>query len=424
VLRGGYGLNYNQEEIAISANVYGNPGITVSPNFVQSTPTAPNPGILYATASDVHSLFGYPPNPNVLSSASSHFGANGLPTTGQTSVTAFPSTLPTIYVQHYSLETNYDLGFRTVLSWGYSGSVSRHTFFHYDQNAVASVQGLPLNPQVNSVNFFGNNGHGNYNSMLLSVRHQMAHQVMGEAQFNWAKSMDTSSAPYQMQDYPYDPSLSYGRSDYNVNRLFKLYALWQPIIFRGNHGWVEKIVGGWSFSGIFNLHTGFPWTPTYPVAGNLYCSACSYSSLLPAAYRGGAGNDTSNDAFKSGPGVGSGVNSNFPKGGLGYFTPPTYKLAPAFPATGATIPQRPGVGRNSFTGPGYRALSLTASKTFGFPRLREGAGLQIRADAFNVFNNLNFNQTGISNNITSSNFGQATTALGGRIITMAARFDF
>ena len=52
MIRGGYGLNYNQEEIAISANVQGNPGLVVTPTFTLSTPTSPNPGIVYATSSE------------------------------------------------------------------------------------------------------------------------------------------------------------------------------------------------------------------------------------------------------------------------------------------------------------------------------------------------------------------------------------
>src|SRR5437899_12042341 len=60
VVRGGYGLNYNQEEIAISANIAGNPGLVVFPSLNMSTPSSPNPGIIYATSSNVHSLFGYP----------------------------------------------------------------------------------------------------------------------------------------------------------------------------------------------------------------------------------------------------------------------------------------------------------------------------------------------------------------------------
>lgn len=428
VVRGGFGLNYNQEEIAISAQSYFNPGLEVSPNFTMSTPSSPNPGIIYAVPSDVHSLYGYPPNPNTIQS----FGTNGLPTAGQVSVNAFRTNFPTMYTEHYSLDTQTDLGAQFVLTLGYQGSVTRHTYFHYDENAVASVRGLPLNPQVNSVNFWDNIGHGSYNAMLASLKHQFAHNFMLDAQLTWARSMDTSSAPYSEQDYPYDPSLNWGRSDYDIRRQEKFFAMWQPVLFHSNHQWAEKLAGGWSFSGILQLHTGFPWTPVYysPV-GSLYCSTCNYYQVLPAAYNGLGGTDTSNDAYRSGPNVGNGVNKNFPLAATSpnkaeaYFTPPALTPGPAFPATGGVPPQGPGVRRNFLTGPGYRDVDMTVSKVFGVPYWkREGAGIEVRADAFNVFNLLNFNPGSISNNITSTNFGQAQSALGSRTVTMQARFQF
>ncbi len=67
------------------------------------------------------------------------------------------------------------------------------------------------------------------------------------------------------------------------------------------------------------------------------------------------------------------------------------------------------------------------SKGFGFPNmpgLGERARLELRLDAYNVFNNLNFNPTSISNNIANSNFGEATAALAGRVVTVGARFSF
>jgi hypothetical protein len=124
VLRGGFGLNYNQEEIAISGNSSGNPGRTVSPQFSLATPTSPNPGIVYAIPSDVKTLFGYPANPNTIVS----FGANGLPTTGQLGVTALPANLPTAYTEHFSLDTQYDLGHQLVATLGYQASLTRHSY--------------------------------------------------------------------------------------------------------------------------------------------------------------------------------------------------------------------------------------------------------------------------------------------------------
>src|SRR5581483_7757778 len=152
--------------------------------------------------------------------------------------------------------------------------------------------------------------------------------------------------PYEEQYYPYDTALNWGRSDYDIRRQEKIYGMWQPTFFRGQHNVLERLVGGWSLSGILNLHTGFPWTPVFVVPGSIgsqYCSTCNYTTLLPAAYLGGAGTDTSNDAYKSGPQVGDGVNKNFPKGGLAYFVPPAVSPAPVFPATGGVPPQAPGI---------------------------------------------------------------------------------
>ena len=421
VIRGGYGINFNELEIAISANVYGNPGLIVQPSFGSGSPTDINPGIVYNTPSATNSLYGYPPNPNTIVT----FGPNGLPTNGNVGVTAFRNNMPSMYTEHYSLDTETSLGRQWVFTLGYLGTGSRHTYFHYEGNAVAAARGQALNSQVSSVNYFDNNGHGNYNAMLAGLRHQMSHSFLVDSQFTWGRSMDTSSAPYSEQDYPYNPSLNWGRSDYDLNKQLKVYGLWQPVIFHNAHNWAEKVVGGWSVSGVFNWHSGFPWTPVYGTSASLYCSTCGYFQLLPAAYLGGAGTDTSNDAFKSGPGVGSGVNKDFPNGGLAYFAPPAWTAGPTFPATGAALPQAPGIRRNSWIGPGYRDVDATLTKNFGMPYWkREGAGIEVRADAFNLFNNLNFNPTSVSNNITSSNFGQATEALGSRTVTLQARFQF
>lgn len=429
VFRGGFGINYNQNEVATSANVYNNPGIAVPVNYLLATPSSPNPGIVYSTATDVHSLYDFPPNPNVIASSKNAFASNGLPTTGTTTLSAFDTNMPTTYAEHYSLQMELDMGWSTVFSAGYTGSQSRHTYYYYDANAVASVHNVPLNPSVTNVIYYGNNGFGDYNSMIATLRHQMSHQFQAEVDYTWSKSLDTGSNPYETQDYPYNPRLSYGRSDYDVGNLVKIYGMWQPTFFHGAHNWVDKVAGGWNLSGIFNWHTGFPWSPVYVVpSGQLYCSTCSYTTLLPGAYLGGAGRNTSNAAFRSGPNVGNGVNMNFPLAatatGTAYFAPPAYTPGPAFPATGGAIPQSPGVGRNSLPGPHYRDLDATLSKTFGLPRLREGSGFQVRADVFNVFNNLNFDATKINNNITAQNFGQAYQALGARTLTLQASFNF
>ena len=433
VVRGGYGLNYNQEEISISSGIVNNPGLAVSPSLFMSSPQATNPGIVYATGTNIHSLTSYPANPN----AKSCFNSFGLPATcipgGPTpsavGVTVFPGTIPTMRVHHYSVDTQYAIGRNFVASLGYQGSISHNIFFHENTNATPAAVGDPLNPLIGGGDFWSVFGRANYNAMLAELKHNFSHQFMADAQFTWAKTLDTASAPYSsglppfnLPFFPYNPEINYGRSDYNVGKAFKVFGMWQPVFFHGSRAWIEKIAGDWSLSGVFNLHTGFPWTPYVNVAsGSLYCGQCGYGAL-PAIYLGGAGTSTSNDAFKSG--------SNFANGAQSYFAFPSY-TALTGATSGGPLPQV-GLQRNSFNGPGYKDLDLTLAKGFGLPNnkvLGEGARLEFRMDAYNVFNNLNFNPTSISNNIGSpgsnnSQFGLMTAALGARVVTLGARFSF
>jgi hypothetical protein len=418
VVRGGYGLSYNGEQIAISSNIVGNPGLAVSPVFQFNNPSScaqplPNCGIVYALSSSPTAIGGYPSNPNAIST----FGPNGLPTTGSVFITIFPKDFPTLRVHHYSADVQYDLGHQFVASLGYQGSISRDTFFNENALAVPATQGFASNPNISSGEFWNVSGRGNYNAMLAELKHQFSRGFSADAQFTWSKCMDTSSAPFSQQPYPFNSSFDYGRCDYNVGKAFKLFGVWQPVFFHGQ-GWKEKILDGWSLSGIFNIHSGFPWTPFVNVLnGNTYCSSCGYGSLLPTAYLGGAGGSTSNDAFKTV------AQSNFPNGGAAYFSP-----TPPYPVFfGTTLPPPPGVHRNSLNLPGYRDLDLTLAKGFGFPKapiLGENARVELRMDVYNLFNNLNLNPEAISNNTQNANFGTITNALAARVVTLGARFSF
>ena len=427
VVRAGYGLSFNGEQLAISANIFQNPGLAVSPTFAQTNPSAsscaqplPNCGIVYALSSGVHNLNGFQANPNAIAS----FGANGLPTTGSVNVEIFPNTLPTERVHHYSVGVEYELPQQWVASLGYQGSLSRDTFFHENPLALPATSGDPFNPQISGGDYWGVNGHGNYNALLAEIKHQFSREFMADAQYTWAKCMDTSSAPYSEQPYPFEPNLNYGRCDYNVQNSFKLFGVWQPVFFHGSHSWLEKVAGGWSLSGIFNLHSGFPWTPmvNIPNGASLYCGQCGYGTVFPAAYLGGAGGSTSNSAFEN-P-----ATSNFPNGGAAYFSTPNFTNV-VFTGTnsGTALPPFPHVARNSLNLPGYRDVDLTLAKAFGIPKapvLGENARVELRIDAYNLFNNLNLNPDMIQNNIGSSNFGTITGALAARVVTLGIRFSF
>jgi len=267
------------------------------------------------------------------------------------------------------------------------------------------------------------------------LKHQFSHSFSAEGQFTWAHSEDTNSGPYSRSPYLFDPHFSYGRSDFDMNKYFKMFGVWQPGFFHAGNNWMEKAAGGWTLSGILNLHSGFGWTPVFNIGANqLYCQLCGYGfQNIRPDYLGGAGNSTDNDAFKTGsnfsnPGtITTGPNnSSFSDN---YFSEPnlTAAFADAPGQIASAFAPAPGIGRNSFAGPGYRDVDFTFGKAFGLPNGRiigEHGQIEIKANMFNAFNLLNINPSSLSTNIANSNLGQAGSALGARVVDFQARFSF
>ena len=56
--------------------------------------------------------------------------------------------------------------------------------------------------------------------------------------------------------------------------------------------------------------------------------------------------------------------------------------------------------------------------------VKDNRALEFRADAFNLFNLLNIPVGSIQTAINAANFGQANAGLGGRTVTLQARFNF
>jgi hypothetical protein len=423
VLRGGYGLNYNQNEIAIQGNSGSNPPFIYQANFNNSRivngVASIDPNIVYSVASDPKSLFGYPANPNTTGG----YNAANLPVAGNATVIAYPSTIPTIYTQHFSLESQFQLPWQIVATAGYQGSVTRHLIVQSQAYVRTFNQGLARNPLVNNLPYFSNTGMANNNQLLASLRKNMSHGFSLDASFQWARAMDQGSQPYYIDPYSFNPSLAYGRSDYNFGKAVKVFGMWQPVFFKG-HALGHTLADGWTVSGIYNFHTGFPFTATYNVpGGNLYYGNSGYTTLRPTFYSGSGGTQHGVDAMKQTP---TG-NVNFPLAGAAqpYFGVPSTGV----PASGTAynLPSLPGVARNTFTGPNYQDLDATISKNFALPSSRffgEAAGFEVRMDAFNVLNLTNLQPSSVITDITSSNFGTFNAGLAGRIVNLQARFSF
>jgi hypothetical protein len=417
VIRGGFGIGYTGLEMAITTNTRNNPP------YLATSGTLTGDQILYATADDLYAFGVFPSNSAMVTA----FDSNNLPTGNvQLSVTGLPTDLPTAYTYRYSLEAQYDLGNRWVATLGYNGTTGHHLPMQTNLNnklATKVIAGeMSYNPKLSYIDWYEDSANSSFNALNAELQHQFSDSFQVDAQYKWSKAMDSASNAYGIPDYQFLPGYNWGPSLWDAQNTIKLWGLWSPVIFHGEHNWLEKVAGGWSFSGIMNWHSGFPFNPTY--SSNCAVTSTSQNcSYRPAAYLGGAGTSQSTDTFKK-------TNGNFADGADSYFTMPTQVAGTTWPTDGTAptpgaLPSVPGVKRNAFRGPQYWDTDFTATKAFGLPNMKvlgENARFEIRANAYNLFNQLNLASPEAS--LDSAHFGRATSVLGARTIEVEAHFKF
>ena len=210
------------------------------------------------------------------------------------------------------------------------------------------------------------------------------------------------------------------------DQAFKLYGLWQPTFFHGN-GWLHKIAGGWSLSGIWNVHSGFPGTPsTTPTP--CITRAAATANFGPQRCAGSA--DKHQQQY-----IHAGRSTQITEVTGPLFSPPRATWKGPFP--GFSPAPVPGIHRNTLNSPGYNDVDLTLEQSFRpaeYKGLGERAQLLVRADVYNFFNKTNINSLTIDGNLGSvapngtvspnSDFGVAGGALGSRTVQLQARFSF
>ncbi|HKG79239.1 MAG TPA: hypothetical protein VKA78_07465, partial [Pyrinomonadaceae bacterium] len=180
--------------------------------------------------------------------------------------------------------------------------------------------------------------------------------------------------------------------------------------FFDRSGLAGKFLGGWQISGIGQFRTGRPITFTSG-RGTLNRSARS-------------GNNTPNTTLSISE-LQSMVGLFFdPNTGLPLVVDPSLidsqgRANPAF----FTHPTAGTIGRLSLTpvdGPGYWNIDAALIKRV---RFKERLGMELRLEAFNVFNHTNFSVPN-SLDINDTDFGKINSTFDNRILQLAWKFTF
>jgi outer membrane receptor protein involved in Fe transport len=264
-------------------------------------------------------------------------------------------------IQQMDLTLERQLGWDTVLSVSYLGSLGRDLPNFVDTNLAAptktvtytvsdttgkgplangSTVTVPLFTARTNSNFgaltdiFGVSS--NYNALAVQLSHRLNHHVQFSANYTFSHALDYGVNESTFNDtndlfLPNDIKSEYGNSSFDVKHRFTLSSIldspWHV------DGWAGNLANGWELAPIWQAQTGLPYSLT--------------TSGSPANGLGA---------------VSSGVNGS---GGA-------FRL--------------PQTGRNDFRYPRTSVIDMRLSKRFAFT---ERYSLQLIGEAFNLFNRQN-----------------------------------
>jgi hypothetical protein len=256
---------------------------------------------------------------------------------------------------------------------------------------------IVLGPNYGSVTKQTTIGYSRYNGMELNFRYTHG-PVNVLAGYTYSKSVDVSSNLGE-QVNPFDVALSQAPSAFDMRHNFVVsynYELPFEQWFNANNQWAS----GWSLSGTTRFSSGFPVTLYNPTD----------TSLL-----GTFGNGVNNNLLDTPnytPGCDLALNHDPAKG-------------PAFNTDCFSLPALGELGtapRRFFYGPGIENFDLALIKRV---RLARSQNLELRVEAFNVFNHAQFYGAGaVDGNIASPTFGNIIAAAAPRFVQLAAKYTF
>ncbi|MGE5207601.1 MAG: carboxypeptidase regulatory-like domain-containing protein [Chlamydiota bacterium] len=425
VLRGGFGIFYDQFPAVAVDSLAGNPPLS-NTFVVGGLPLAPNmPNSIFSAASSSNAGFlnGFRSGGN-LASVSAAVGSAFAP---PSFFNAGKIQLPRY--QEWNLELQKGLGSKASISVNYVGN---HGIFEPNQdNGVNAFQpgfpGLPataLNPAFGTVTQLYSNAVSNYNGVTVTFQRKFTSGLQVQANYTYAHALDEISnggfLPFDLGTNasflnPQDPfnlrAYNYGNADYDARHSFNANYVY-TVPYRYGPAALMK---GWTLSGTFFARSGLPFTAIDSAAGgnlavNNYGPGAIFATPMNAANYAGAEatcNNPNSPCLNTSQFLAAGTMNGF---GL----------------------QR----RNQFRGPGFFDTDFTVLKDIPIPGW-EGGKIQVGAQFFNLLNHPNFDQPVAD--ISNPQFGSIiqtvsvpTSVLGSflggdaspRVIQLTARLNF
>ena len=249
-------------------------------------------------------------------------------------------------------------------------------------------------------------GSSNYHALQTGFVYRVSDLQLNLA-YTWSKTLgtqnqtNTGSTAYAFDSNigfqnPRNPQLDYGRPSYDRPHVFTAAYVYELPFFRHSGNiFAHELLSHWGTSGLVTAQSGFANTVAL---SSPYAGLAQRPNQIGALHR----------------------NSGSGKKALGQ--QPLYSYTSfAVPGWGTFGNSQPGILR----GPKEVVFATALNKTFP---ITERAGVELRAEAFNLFNHPNINSINSSFNFspttTASSFGYATAAGDMRQLEFSARVTF
>ena len=115
------------------------------------------------------------------------------------------------------------------------------------------TSGVALNASV---------GTGNYNAGFASVKMADWKGLTMQSNFTWSKALGEGAFVQATSEYTaedvYNLKQMYGRQGYDRKFVYNAFLVYSPPFYKGQSGFMGRVLGGWTFATIFTAGSGLP----------------------------------------------------------------------------------------------------------------------------------------------------------------------